>query len=165
VRRNIALRGDQLCNGLVTRAPLAGLIDQLDAVPWRVLGDPGQQRVQRLALWACQRSEDLLVDLPECVVERRKQLLTGLGELNDRAAAVGPVAAPLDQVPILETIEDRDHVGRVDAEQLTERLLRGGPAILEVLERQELTRTQAKWRDCLLDTTAHAARELRDQQD
>jgi len=52
----------------------------------------------------------------------------------------------------------------IDSEYLGERLLSGGAAPAEVLERQQLTGAQAKRCDRLLDPTAGPSRQLRDQQ-
>ena len=60
---------------------------------------------------------------PKRAIEVREPLFALPGELDDRAATVGPVAAAPDQAGVLEAVKDRNEIGRVDAEQLDERLL------------------------------------------
>lgn len=77
------------------------------------------------------------------------------GEGDDGAAPVGLVAMALDQAGVFEAVEDRHEVRSVDAEQLNEGLLWGGPAFAKVLKRVQLAGAQAQRLACLLDPPAH----------
>src|SRR5712692_7058470 len=109
-----------------------------------VLDGPGEQVVESIALGAGERGEDVVVDIGECPVEDGEQLLAVRGQGDDRPAPVGAVAAPVDQARVLETVQDRDKVGRVDTNELGQRLLGGLAPFLQVLEREQLPGAQAR---------------------
>jgi hypothetical protein len=132
----------------------------LRAVCGDVFDGLGEQGVEGLTLGEREWRENLVVDLEQRAVEVGQESLAAGGELDDRAATVGPVAVALDEACVVEAVQDRDKIGGIDAEQFDERLLWGRPALAKVLQRVELAGAQAQWLDCLLDTPAHPAGEL-----
>ena len=64
---------------------------------------------------------------------------------------------------VFEVVQHAHQVRRVDAQQVGQRLLGGGAALAQVLQRQQLTRAQPDGSDRLLDARSQAAAELCDQ--
>ena len=139
---------------------LAGSVVWLCAVGSDVFDGLSEQGVEGLTLGECEWREDLIVDLEQRTVEVCQESLAAAGELDDRAATVGPVAVALDEACVIEAVQDRDKIGGIDAEQFDERLLCGRSALAKVLQRVELAGTQPQRLDRALDPPAHPAREL-----
>ncbi len=132
----------------------------LCAVGGDVVDGLSEQGVEGLTLGECEWREDLIVDLEQRTVEVCQESFAAGGELNDRAATVGPVAVALDQPRVVEAVQDRDKIRGIDAEQFDERLLWGRPTLAKMLQRVELAGAEPQRLDRVLDTPAHPAREL-----
>jgi hypothetical protein len=82
---------------------------------------------------------DRVGGLPQLV----EHLLSCRGEGDGAAAAVGRVAGPLDQAALLQQVQERDRVARVDADQLAQAPLVGHAQVVQGHEDAEVVGGQA----------------------
>ena len=95
------------------------------------LGEPQQQRVQRLALVARERSEEVVIELLGERPQPAELLLAVGGKPDEMSAAVVGVALPLHEPLLLELVQEADELAAVVAERVGDRALRLARALVE----------------------------------
>ena len=109
-----------------------------------LLGELEEQRVQDLALALVERREEVLLEALRERTQLGERLPARRGHLDDVAAAVGRVAAPLDQAGRLELVEQADELAAVVAERVGDRPLRLARALVEHGQDRVVVRVEAE---------------------